>query len=73
MTRTKARTKASPPWWLAEDNEACGSCSHAYAHRTEIYCFDCDAAICPVCIVKTEALEFICPGCQESRKSEEVV
>jgi hypothetical protein len=37
-----------------------------------VFCFDCDAPICPICIERTTTFEFICPGCVEARTREEV-
>lgn len=72
MSVSKGNPGRAVPWWLSEDNETCFACNHQYAHRTEIYCFDCDAAICPICVVRTSTTELICPGCSDSRSTEEV-
>jgi hypothetical protein len=73
MKGAQANKSRVQPWWLAEDSESCSSCSHPYAHRTEIFCFDCDAPICPICIERTTTFELICPGCVKARSSEEVL
>jgi hypothetical protein len=67
MSATRGK---SLPWWLQDDSESCQACSHAYAHRTEIYCVDCDGPVCPVCVQQTITLELICPGCADSRAVE---
>jgi hypothetical protein len=68
----KAKSTKESPWWVAEDYETCSACTHGYAHRAEIHCFDCDAPTCPICIEQTTTLELICPGCLESREREGV-
>jgi len=73
MSKVKVKQDRVQPWWLAADSESCASCSHQYAHRSEVHCFDCDAPICPICIETTTTFEFICPGCSEARSREEEV
>lgn len=70
MSAARKKSKRALPWWLQEDDDFCSTCSHTIAHRTEVYCLDCDNAICPICVQRTETVELICPGCSESRNSE---
>ena len=70
MRAPSKKSARALPWWLQEDHESCSACSHTIAHRTEVYCFDCDAVICPICVQRTETVELICPGCFDSRNTE---
>jgi len=70
MSAVKTKSRQALPWWLQADHESCAACSHTYAHRTEIYCFDCDAPVCPICVQRTVELEMVCPGCHDSRTKE---
>ena len=71
VSKAKAKSGGAVPWWLSEESETCFACNHLHAHRTEIYCFDCDGPVCPICIEQTTTLELICPGCLNSRSREE--
>jgi hypothetical protein len=53
---------AGPSWWLAVGEEDCAHCEHTYSYEAEVRCFECDAAICPMCIVRVEERLF-CPDC----------
>jgi hypothetical protein len=55
------------PWWLAVGEEDCPHCELTYSYRVEARCFECDAPICPMCIVRVEE-RILCPDCQEAAK-----
>lgn len=52
------------PWWLDGD-EDCPHCEQRYALEMEVRCVDCDAPICPFCVVRVRARVY-CPQCEES-------
>ena len=61
----KARRALKPggPWWLDAGEEDCPHCEHTYSYEVEARCFDCDAPICPMCIVRIGEHLF-CPECR---------
>jgi hypothetical protein len=64
---TKSRTAVTSgptPWWLDEGEEDCPHCDQTYTYSAEVRCFDCDASICPMCIVRVGEHVF-CPDCGE--------
>jgi hypothetical protein len=61
------RAKHQTPWWLEQGTESCSNCNHTYAHRTEVFCFDCDGPVCAVCVQQTVTLELVCPSCLTNR------
>jgi hypothetical protein len=64
--KTIGRAKtAGAPWWLAQGEEDCPHCEHTYSYHAEVRCFECDAPICPMCIVRLSE-QFFCPDCREA-------
>ena len=55
------RTTSPEPWWLQGDEE-CPHCEQSYAVEMEVRCVDCDAPICPLCVVRVEIRSY-CPSC----------
>lgn len=64
--------KLSANWWVEGGTEVCDVCGHPYAYQLEYRCYDCDAPICPVCVVTVhrEGQSF-CPGCGPAAQQEE--
>ena len=62
-SKSAAQSNASP-WWLHEGEEDCPHCDQTYTYCAELRCFDCDAPICPMCIVRIGEHVF-CPECQQ--------
>ncbi len=59
-----ARADWNAPWWLERGGERCGFCYLHYPTETEYRCADCDAAICPECVVAVRATGIVyCPEC----------
>ena len=50
-------------WWLAGD-EDCPHCDQRYAVEMEVRCVDCDAPICPFCVMRVTVHSY-CPDCGE--------
>ena len=63
-TDTNPLNAGGASWWLAAGEEDCPHCEQTYSYRVEARCFDCDAPICPMCIVRVEERLF-CPECRE--------
>jgi hypothetical protein len=57
-------------WWIDHGEEDCPHCEQTYSYSAEVRCFDCDAPICPMCIVRVGAHRF-CPECGESAQEKE--
>jgi hypothetical protein len=57
------------PWWLDTGEEDCPHCEQAYSYVVEARCFECDAPICPMCIVRFGE-RIVCPDCRESANIE---
>ncbi|MDT8386527.1 MAG: hypothetical protein RQ736_03385 [Thiogranum sp.] len=54
------------PWWLQAGPDSCEFCFHAYHVEAGYYCFDCDAPVCPLCVVAVrERRVVLCPHCAE--------
>jgi len=51
----------------AKDQERCRDCEALFHYELEIRCVDCDAPICPFCVV-TE--RWSCRGCVEAPTEE---
>jgi hypothetical protein len=51
------------PWWLDVGDEDCPHCDQTYSYRAEVRCFECDAPICQMCIVRIDEHVF-CPECR---------
>jgi hypothetical protein len=67
-TKTRAATQsAAAPWWVSEGEHDCPHCEQTYAYEVEARCFECDAPICPMCIVRIEEHLF-CPECRAAEK-----
>ena len=60
-----AARNARAPWWLEAGEEDCPHCEQTYSLRVEARCFECDAPICPMCIVHVEE-QLVCPDCRET-------
>ena len=56
-------------WWLDGGTEQCHVCLQSYAYEAEYRCVDCDAPICPYCVVRVKRTGRVyCPGCGPGRK-----
>lgn len=56
--------KRTTAWWIEGGTEVCDVCGHPHAYELEYRCYDCDAPICPVCVVTVRrAGHAFCPGC----------
>jgi hypothetical protein len=55
------------PWWLDVGEEDCPHCEQTYSYRAEARCVECDAPICPMCMVRVEQ-RLLCPDCREAAK-----
>lgn len=49
-------------WWIEGGEEECPSCEASYAYEVEVRCLDCDAPMCPICVVWS-ARQARCPEC----------
>lgn len=47
--------------WIVQDTEMCEHCGQTYAYELERYCIECDAPICPLCVVIARE-EVRCPA-----------
>src|SRR4051812_44178690 len=54
------------PWWLDVGEEDCPHCDHTYSYEAELRCFECDAPICPMCVVRVQE-KIVCPNCQAAK------
>jgi hypothetical protein len=63
----QAKKSVTAPWWLEIGDEDCPHCEQTYSYTLEARCFECDAPICPMCIVRMGEHLF-CPDCRESTK-----
>jgi len=63
-TTTIHSSGSNLPWWLDEGEEECPHCSQSYAYSVELRCSNCDAPICPMCVVRA-GTNLVCPDCQE--------
>ena len=59
---------AVSPWWLSQGDEECPHCEGDYIFETEVRCVQCDAPICPMCVVRV-GRRVLCPGCKPRPKS----
>jgi hypothetical protein len=50
-------------WWLESGEEDCPHCEQTYTYAAEVRCFECDAPICPMCIVRVHE-HVLCPDCR---------
>jgi hypothetical protein len=65
QTKTSGAAKSGAgPWWLDAGEEDCPHCEQDYSYHLEVRCFECDAPICPMCIVRVGEHAF-CPDCRE--------
>ena len=60
-------TAGRAPWWLG-GHEDCPHCDQHYAVEMQVHCVDCDAPICPLCVVRVEA-HTRCPDCGAKKVS----
>ena len=68
QTKIRTATKGGDArWWLAQGEHDCPHCEQTYAYEVEARCFECDAPICPMCIVRVEEHLF-CPACRDQEK-----
>jgi hypothetical protein len=67
-TKDAARTVGAP-WWLDAGEEDCPHCDQTYTFRVEARCIECDAPICPMCIVRVEQ-HLLCPDCHDADKAQ---
>jgi hypothetical protein len=66
QAKTGSTGKAgSVAWWLQAGEEDCPHCNLTYSYHVEARCFECDAPICPMCIVRIDE-HFLCPDCRET-------
>ena len=49
---------------ITRGTEICPVCHQTYLLELEYRCFDCDAPICPTCVV-IDKRAHSCPGCRE--------
>jgi hypothetical protein len=54
-------------WWLAGGEHDCPHCEQTYAYEVEARCLECDAPICPMCVVRVEK-HLYCPDCRDMEK-----
>lgn len=60
----RSTAPAHPPWWSEPGPEQCAFCLQAYYAEMGYYCFDCDRAVCPVCVVQLREQGSVhCPEC----------
>lgn len=59
--------KKPKPWWLTADDEECPGCAQPYGYEVEVRCEDCDAALCPTCVVRVDGAR-LCRECADLRK-----
>ena len=64
----RAKTTPSPdanaiPWWLDLGEEDCPHCEQPYSYHAEVRCLECDAPICPMCVVHIHE-HAVCPDCR---------
>ena len=64
-----AALSGGAPWWLEVGDEDCPHCEQTYSYRVEARCFECDAPICPMCVVRVEQ-QLICPDCRSAAKAQ---
>ena len=64
MKTRAAAASAAARWWLADGEHDCPHCEQTYSYEVEARCFECDAPICPMCIVRVEERLF-CPACRD--------
>lgn len=56
-------------WWLEGGTEQCPVCLQRYAYEVEYRCVDCDAPVCPFCVVAVRRTgRAWCPGCAPEPK-----
>jgi hypothetical protein len=60
-----AAKRGAGQWWLDAGEEDCPHCDQAYWYAAEVRCFDCDAPICPMCIVRAGG-HVLCPECGQA-------
>ncbi len=52
------------PWWSRTGSEICAVCLGTFDLEVEVRCRDCDAPLCPFCVVEVEATETVlCLDC----------
>ena len=54
-------------WYIEGTDVECIHCLQDYAFEREVRCADCDAPICPMCVVRMEA-RTVCPDCTKEHK-----
>jgi hypothetical protein len=55
------------PWWLGGGSEQCRYCLGWYAWEVALHCIDCDAPVCPLCVIRYSAEHRVaCPACGPS-------
>lgn len=47
---------------ITRGSEVCPVCHQPYLRELEYRCFDCDAPLCPTCVV-IDKKSHSCPGC----------
>jgi len=51
-------------WWLSGGSQQCRYCLGWYAWEVALHCIDCDAPVCPLCVVRRRAERLVaCPAC----------
>ena len=54
----------SRPWWALTGSETCAVCLATFDLEVEVRCHDCDAPVCPLCVVEVEATTSLhCVAC----------
>lgn len=67
MGPTTMEDERGEPWWLSGE-EACSACEQSYALEMEYRCVECDAPLCPVCVVTVRERVTLCPECAEENE-----
>ena len=66
MSRPQQQGPRPTPWWLEAGPDTCEFCLHGYHVEAGYYCFDCDAPVCPLCVVVVRERQVVlCPHCAE--------
>jgi hypothetical protein len=67
-TASDAAKNGDVPWWLDVGEEDCPHCEQTYTYEAEVRCFECDAPICRMCIVRVRE-HVLCPECRKPAKA----
>jgi hypothetical protein len=61
------RRRVPELWYIEGTDVECVHCSQGYAYEREVRCAECDAPMCPLCVVRIEA-RTVCPDCTKEHK-----